>query len=181
MTLSDEISDALKAVDFTRKQKGVKNVSLQGFSMGGYVAFNTANKAKNIKALVLWAPVYDPYEIFKEKLIQKRVMLIKTPGKLKNYYDQAGEVIGKRFITDLKKLKKIDNLDGFKNSALIIHGEQDTVVPLTHAFKYVNQLKSNGSNCSMTIIKDANHTFASYNWEKQVLEKTKIFIKKELR
>ena len=61
MTINTEVSDALKALEFLKNDSHIdKNkISIFGRSLGGVIAVLASHQYKQIKSMVLWAPVFN--------------------------------------------------------------------------------------------------------------------------
>lgn len=167
MTLEGEISDALVALEFLSKKDFVDNnrIGILGLSMGGAVASIVSGRSNLIKSCILWSAVCH-FDIFFSH--PEEAQKLKDYG---DFIDFGGNPIGKQFLLEIINKKPLEELKKRILPVLIIHGDKDLVVPLQHAYDYFNGLK-NTHKVSLEIIKDADHTFNSLEWENQVIEKT---------
>ena len=66
MTVSGEIADAIRVLDFLEEHEAVdaQRLGVLGLSMGGAVAASVAGKDTRVKSLALWAAVakFDVFE-----------------------------------------------------------------------------------------------------------------------
>jgi dipeptidyl aminopeptidase/acylaminoacyl peptidase len=175
-TVLGEVRDACNAIDFLCKQPGIdkKRIGVVGLSLGGAVAAYAAGRRKNVKALALWAPAADLAE--EEEQIRSEED-IKEVRKFKAI-DYYGTLLGKDFVDEIPKIKPVSAIKRFNGPTIILHGTNDTSVPLSHSLKYYNALKSKKLHVERYLIEDSDHVFNSYEWEEKVLNKTlKFFLK----
>lgn len=176
VTFYSEIEDAEKAVKFMLEQKEIdrNKIGLIGLSMGGAVASCTAYKFREIKSLVLWSAVARSQLL--EDLL--RIAVNNLHGPLHYPVDYNGWLISRKFIESTRKLNVPACLAKFKNSVLLIHGSNDTGVPLEHAETSYKMLKHEKK---LVIIKNADHTYSRDKLEKEVMGLTSGWLKKTLK
>ncbi len=175
MTISGEIDDALTAIDFMRQQPEVdaNRLGLVGLSMGGCVAASVVGRTPRIKTLVLWAAIAQVAELFPRGVGAERVAEWRRVGEL----DFGGMVLGKGFLDDLPNIDPLRDLPQFKGTSLIIHGGADVVVPVSEAHVYHRRF---GNHSALHIIGEADHTFNRQDWEREVIDVTTKWLKREL-
>jgi uncharacterized protein len=129
-----EIADLVAAIQFLKK-RGVKEVGVWGFSMGGAVALMAIEKAPEIKAIVS--------ESSYASLAEMALQLFRIP--LVNY--PIAYLIGlwaKLFIGI--DVKDVSPAEGGRNATipiLLIHSSADAVVPVAHAHLLQQALANN--------------------------------------
>jgi len=173
MTVLTEVEDGMKIMDFLSKHPLVDRTRLGvvGLSLGGCIARLVATERDDIKCLVLWSAVADIEELMREKQEEQGKELAR-----KGYIDSGGNKVGKNFWHALSQVKKLETLSNYKGEALIIHGTEDEVVPLEHAYRFKKVLPS----CKLKEIKGADHTYNRVEWEEEVLKETVNFLKEKL-
>jgi pimeloyl-ACP methyl ester carboxylesterase len=144
--------------------------------MGGFVASFLGSDDARVKSLVLWAGGARASTMFPNYIRMDKRRLEKwiRDGKV----DLAGNVLGSKFLIDLKKLgDSFPLLKNFKGKALILHGDKDRSVPVVEASVYKKVL---GSRATLRILKGSDHTFNRSDWEKTLLATTAQWLKKNL-
>ena len=134
-----------------------------------------AGRDERVRAVALWAAVSeDPPDLFQE--------LIKTfeerPDKSVDYVDMGGNLVGKGFFEDLRNVKPLQEISGFEGPVLIVHGDNDQTVSVEHAYRFYERLKGKHPLTTLHIIRGADHTFNSHEWEREVIEVTVDFMKR---
>ena len=119
-----EVEDLVAAVQFL-KGRGVKEVGVWGFSMGGAVALMAVAKAPEIKAVVS--------ESSYASLEQMALQLLRIPGL--NY--AVSYLVGfwaKLFLgIDLRNVSPAEQVRDSTIPILLMHSSADTVIPFAHA------------------------------------------------
>ncbi len=161
MTYLTELADAKAALKFLRQQPkvNVEKIGVLGLSMGGGVAALLAGSEPDIKSLVLLSAVSRPEENFR-KLLENIPKISKPDGSW--YLDNGGNAVGQKFFEVLPKARPLDVIKNYSGHALIIHGNEDVVVPESAAYDYFDILK-NRDNCftELKLVDGADHVFSS--------------------
>jgi pimeloyl-ACP methyl ester carboxylesterase len=129
-----ESEDLLSAIRFL-KSRGINEVGVWGFSMGGSVAIMAAPEASEIKAIVsdsAYARMdWMSYELY-------RIPIISYPlGWLTGLW-------GRLFLgLDIKKVVPAESAEDIFIPILITHSEKDWVIPVEHAELLQKSLKKN--------------------------------------
>ena len=164
MTVSGEIADAIRVLDFLEGQGVVDGdrLGVLGLSMGGAVAASVAGQDRRVKSLALWAAVaqFSLFESEQDLLEQAR-----THGSA----DLGGNVLKYAFYEDARQQEPLKWVSRFNGAALIVHGDGDPTVPVAHADLYYDAIKGKKEKF---IVPGADHTFNSRDWEAAVIEKT---------
>lgn len=130
----NEILDVLAAIKYLHS-RGINSVGIWGFSVGGAVALMTAEKAPEIKAVVAEASYarmdWMAYEYY-------RIPLLKYPlGMLTRFWAWL-------FLhEDILSVSPAHSAEKLKISVLLMHSENDNVIPFKHALLLKEALKNN--------------------------------------
>lgn len=166
MTLRGEIADGRAAVGFLRTQKEVDpaRVGLLGMSMGGAVASALAHSTK-ARVLVLWSALGHTARL-REVLMKAWKKIPGKPGA----FEYDGREINPRFEEDLLKVEPIRHIARYTGPTLIVHPENDEIVPLSHAHSF---LQAAGAPIKeLAVIAGADHAYTAVPWEQAVIART---------
>ena len=135
-TVSGRIADLGFAIGFIKSHPGVENrIGLLGSSLGGYISLIRASTEEKIRAVVTWS----------------------TPFHLDNLGSQKSQedmpALGEVFFKDLPKHRLLPLLPKISN-CLVIHGEEDELVPVDQSWEIFNSL---GSPKEIHVIEGADH------------------------
>ncbi len=135
-TVTGKIADLGSAIDFMRSYAGLgKRMGLVGSSLGGYVSLIKASTDQKIRATVVWS----------------------TPFHLDDLRSSQGTegcpLPGEAFFNDLPKHRLLPLLAKISN-CLVIHGEEDELVPVDQAWEIFQGL---GAPKEIHIIEGADH------------------------
>jgi uncharacterized protein len=129
-----EVEDLLAAVQFL-KSRGVKEVGVWGFSMGGAVALMVIEKAPEIKAVIS--------ESSYSSLSEMALELLRIP--VLNY--PIAYLVGfwaKLFLgIDVREVSPADRIRNTTVPILLIHSSADAVIPFSHARRLQQALAKN--------------------------------------
>jgi dienelactone hydrolase len=131
MTISTEISDAMRAVDVLKSRPEVDagRLGLLGFSLGGPVASETAARRQDIRSLLLWAPVADPAAHFADRA--ERMGDADT-------LDLGPLVLGRGFVEDLPNHAPVEATRRWGGPLRVIHGTADAAVQVSAGQAYMD-------------------------------------------
>ncbi len=145
-TVAQRAADLRAVVELMRAHPALNGrVALLGSSLGGYVALFVANRDFKVKAVAAWA----------------------TPANLDDFAERPEAArrqgLGDAFIAELKEGRYLRAAVGTRY-CLIVHGDQDELVPLAHA-QQLAQMALNPKQ--LEIIPGGNHqlTDASHRSE----------------
>lgn len=130
MSISDEKVALKDIVEYFRKQKNVdkKRIILIGESQGGLVsALAAAELKKQVSALVLIYPALCIPDNW-----NSRYPHIEDIPEVSEIW---GVKLGKKFMMDIRPMKPFETIGNYTGKVLIIHGTNDTVVPIEYARK----------------------------------------------
>ncbi|WP_210366031.1 alpha/beta hydrolase [Bacillus sp. REN3] len=172
MTILKELSEAKSILEYVHSHPSIHpaRVYLLGFSMGGLVASLLAGELSDaIRKLVLLAPAGNMAK--KADLLGQNSLYIEE----KKAYDIGGNLVGSKFIEELKSIKVWERASGYNGEVLLIHGTEDQSVMYGDSLEYIE--KCYGKRASLVPIEGADHTFNSFRWEKQVIDAVTGFLK----
>ena len=92
--------------------------------------------------------------------------------------DVRGNVVGRDFILTLTEARPLETVRRCKAPVLVIHGDQDESVPVSHSAMYERAIKEAGGTVEVHIVAGADHTFNSAVWEAEVIRKTVEWFKR---
>lgn len=175
MTISAEIADALAALEFMRARPGVKpdRIAMLGLSLGGLVAACATARDGGVSALVLWSAVADLQGVLSERLAESREELDE-----RGYVEHGPYEIGAGFVAELSEIEPCAEVRSYQGPALVVHGSNDESVPVAHADLYMEALP--GTDRTRHIVADADHTFSSVAWEREVIGVTRDWLVERL-
>ncbi|MBR9681991.1 MAG: alpha/beta hydrolase [Candidatus Altiarchaeota archaeon] len=141
MTILTEVEDTIAAIDFVKMEVGAKKVGILGLSLGGEIAILTALE-KEVDALVLWAPVTSSKK-WKSKFTDDNLKELKERGFVETQSTQTRKIwkVGKGFVETAIGTKIENELEKIDCPTLIVHGDADKAVPLSHSQDAISKIK----------------------------------------
>lgn len=176
MTIAGELTDANRILNFAKELEFVDRdrIGIVGLSMGGAVASMLAGERKaDIRSLCLWAPAGNMGEIVLEDFIGDKYEDFRSKG----YLDYSGLLMGKNFADGVISTDIYRKASGFDKNVLLIHGDNDQVVPLSASNFYKRIYRGRSE---LKIIQGGDHTFDKKEWEEEVIALTVDFLEKDL-
>ena len=157
-TISKKIADLNAAVDFMRSYSGLGNrIGLIGSSLGGFLSLMKASTDKEIKAVVVWATPLHLDDLGSRK-------------------DENYPLPPEAFFQDLPKHRLLPLLPKVLN-CLILHGEEDELVPLDQALGIFYNL---GVPKEIHVIGGADHRLTDPLHRQRAIQLTVDWFKKFL-
>lgn len=141
----EAVLDGIIQLDFVDRD----NLFLMGESQGGMVAaLLAAERAAEVNALVLFYPAFVIPDYARE--------LYSDASQVPEEPQAMGGVVGRRYFTDVIDLDVYDEISGYGQDVLIVHGDSDSVVPLSCSERAIREYPS----AQLLVIEGAGHGFA---------------------
>ncbi|MCX7766939.1 MAG: prolyl oligopeptidase family serine peptidase, partial [Candidatus Sumerlaeia bacterium] len=149
---------------------------------GGCVASYLAGRAsKELKAIVLWAPVASGKTVFEHIYNKRLTQHHYTLASRKPFVvDLEGFPVSSKFLRNLIRLKPVSQLKQLNCPVLICQGSADEIVPISQAEEYFHSLKRWNKQIQLYIINGATHSFNSLDHIKELLAKTTDWFRQHL-
>ncbi len=129
-----EVEDLAAAIDYL-KSRGIREVGVWGFSMGGAVALVSSPQVPEIKIVVSEAS-YARLDLMARELY--RLPLLDYP------LAWLTELWARLFLgVDVRKVAPMDAVKNIQIPILIVHSENDEMIPFEHALLIREALKNN--------------------------------------
>jgi len=174
MTLSDEISDGFRAHEYLLEECGAdpRRTGIMGISMGGVVASYVAGGlGGKLQSCVLLNPVARPLENLSYIANSRSVNVVRFPIEYNSF------LFGRAFFDELSSLHPLEEISRAACPVLVVNGSGDKTISPVCSQEYFEVLRKNSIPSELFVIEGADHTFASSNWEKAVMEKTGGWLK----
>jgi len=150
MSMITEKQNVLDALEMIRSWNNVDkdNIFLFGRSLGASVSMLAASEVPNkVAGVVMFYPAFC--------LKEDGVELFETLSNVPSEIDRMGMTIGKKFYSDIWNMDVFAEIAKYKKDVLIVHGENDPIVPVRYAQKAYDALKY----ARLTVIPGAGHGF----------------------
>jgi len=184
VTLEGELSDARAAISFLSDFKGIdeNRIGLVGMGFGGSIAA-CISADNEVNSLALWSP-----SGFIDYLVERGGEVVKDPYawlppnfrdavKKRGHVDIGGFLRGKGFFESIKTLDPIRDIARYGGPVLFVHGSEDQVTSPVNSELMYDGVKGQRR---LIMIDDADHTFSSVQWERQVIEATRAWFEETL-
>ena len=151
MSLFTEKSDLLSVLSYAKELNYVDNskIFLLGGSQGGFVTALTAEEIEEqICGMILYYPAFCIPDNWRDNLSE-----LKQLPKIINFWDMP---IGEPYFKCALSLNTFEEIGKFSKNVLIIHGDLDTVVPLSYSQKAVELYP----NAKLFVLENEEHGFS---------------------
>ena len=162
---------------------GYKNIYVVGHSMGGVLASRLASKHKEIKKLILLAPAFR-YITNSTGKFDLMELIKKSPTIVQSYTGSAvldrilklHPLCLREFVHLIKENQEV--LNDITCPTLIVHGVEDSIVPVASSMNVYNKLKSNIK--MICICDNATHHIFKFKNKDKVLKVIERFLNKKI-
>ncbi len=167
MSLSKHVEEMKSAAAFVSGHTGSRWIGLAGHSMGGNIALLSAEKSENVYATCLLASRLSGSKASHFLTAAQQSELAKR-GRVA--FTSRGRLleISKDFFADANRYDMAEVVRSFKKPLLIIHGDQDEIVPVDESIQAQQQ---NPAAITLSVIAGADHLFSLEEHRRQVAEK----------
>ena len=167
MSVLTEKADLNAVLDTFDSDPRFSSIFLWGASQGGFVASCVAaERQEDVRALVLEFPAYVIHDYVKKFVL--------PDGSFPDTYKVLGIPVGPVYGEDALSFDICDMLGNFPGNVLILHGDRDTVVPISYAERATEIFPS----AKLTVMPDQSHGFTGQA-RSEAKEKESAFLKKE--
>ncbi len=137
--------------------QGYQRLGLIGSSFGGLISILVAGQYPDLRALGLKCPVLDFPELLRFEFGEAAMLHWKETGEIPNVTG-GDKPIALRydFYEDCLKYEASHAAEKIKSPTLIVHGDQDELIPLPEIHRLVSALPTEKKLC---ILEGANHLF----------------------
>ncbi|MFH0711470.1 MAG: alpha/beta hydrolase [Candidatus Aenigmatarchaeota archaeon] len=162
-TISGEVKDLETIIN--KMSEMFSKIGLVGESMGAVISLMSYDN--RIKTIVLWYPPLFMEETgFKRAFTDEAKIELETNGYLLQKKRNGQEYkIGKAVIEEIKKIDVAKYAKKVTSPTLILHGEIDTEVPLSHAEKLLELLKGEKK---LVVIRGMEHAFKNKDLQRDL-------------
>lgn len=171
ITITEAVDDILNAIKFL-KSKGYKKIGLVGSSFGGMASTMTASQTKDLFILGLKSPVSDYEEIWTKRRTPEEIKKWKETNTTEYKNKDKLYRLKYAFYEDFKNNQAYKVALGITTPTIIVHGDSDTVVPVSQSIK-ISQLLP---HCKLVLIKGADHRYTGKGELDQVVHAFNNFI-----
>ena len=144
------------------------NIGLLGYSLGGAHSLKIAENSPLIKTVVVYYPMTD--FVGWSKSLENNFILSFIVNRIKaSYLDESSEHTNATHLDLVSNYSAINFTQKIDASVLIIHGDDDKIVPLEYSQKFVKLLQQNGNqNSVLMVIDNGAHGFNFKRSEKSL-------------
>ena len=150
--VADDLRSAIKFV----KDSGAKKIGLTGHSLGGLASLLAGNEADAVAAIA-------PPSNFSDMYAGKRIDL--GEWKKKGYAILFGIKVNYSLYSDAMQYDQKIIAESIKCPVLIVHGDEDEIVPVQHSAELFNALKCEKR---LEILKGAKHNLEPEEYARMV-------------
>jgi pimeloyl-ACP methyl ester carboxylesterase len=111
---------------------------LIGSSLGGYLAALYASRHPGIEGLILLAPAFDFYSLWRRELGSERMASWEQKGWMRVFHYAEGREVPLSF-EFMQDACRFDPYPAFAQPALVFHGTQDGVVPIESSVRFTEK------------------------------------------
>jgi putative redox protein len=153
-TYTKQISEMLRAVEIVASQ-GAEWIGLAGHSMGALISFLTAARSDSVKAVAVIGGRLSGMRALHFLSREQRDILARTGAVT---FTSRGRFLKltDRFFSDADSFDPVNILRSFRIPLLVVHGDQDEIIPVQEAFK-ARELAD--ERLQLEIIRGADHMF----------------------
>ena len=162
-TYSKQITEMQKSAEIVAS-KGAAWIGLAGHSMGGLISFLTASQTQSVNAVCVIGSRISAMQVT-HFLSQTQREILKNTGEVSFTSRGRFLTVTKDFFSDADHFELQKILQTFHKPLMIVHGDQDEIVPVKEA-KRAREI-SNG-NVNREIITDADHMFSRQDHREKV-------------
>jgi pimeloyl-ACP methyl ester carboxylesterase len=181
LTIARGLETATLCLNDIKQTRPDHKIIVTGGSFGGLVAMHLARDFKeDVSALILRAPVSDWHDLWHREVPSEKMMVWKRDGSFTDIMPNGQEVtFGTDLYEEMNMSKAVyDQIaPAISIPTLIVHGDRDEMVPLSHTEKLHCAL----SQSELVILNGADHAFSREDDVLHYQDTIKAFLQKQKR
>ena len=159
MSVLTQKADLLTVLDGFQRYDSVKSIHLLGASQGGLVAAMAAKERKDeVEGLVLLYPAFSIPDSTRRQFPSK--------DDIQEINERMGSKVGRAYHEAVYDMDAYEEIRGFGKPVLIIHGDQDEVVPIDYSKRALEVYPE----ARLYVVKGAGHSFNIYSFSRAMDE-----------
>ncbi|MFC1485409.1 alpha/beta hydrolase family protein [Candidatus Latescibacterota bacterium] len=177
MTISGEVDDGIRAVDYLVEDAGAdpSRIGIVGMSMGGAIgAIVAGGLREKIRSCVLLNPVGKPGEDLGAIAKSNDIDVTRYPIEFNTF------LFGEAFVHDIVTIQPLEAIRHATCPVLIINSTGDTSVNPRRSREYQQAIELNGGSVELFAVDGADHLFSTARWEKEVIDRVTAWFSKTL-
>lgn len=139
--ISNTVQDLTHVLDMV----STREIVLVGSSLGGWIsAYLAANSSYKIRGALLIAPAFGFMEGIYQNMSPEHQHQWRNDGyfKFKDPYDDGDFTFEYAAVEDSRQFNIFQNNIAYQHPVIVLHGEQDDVVPLERSFRFQQHVSS---------------------------------------
>ena len=157
MTISSEKQDLLDVVSYFKETGSYDKIFLLGGSQGGFISSLVAAELKDeIGALAMYFPALCIPDNWKDNY--------PDPADAPETFDFWGMDLSREFVEDAHKQLVYEVIGDYKGDVLILHGDQDPVVP----YEYSERAAETYESCELVKMEGEGHGWSPEAWPEAI-------------
>lgn len=159
ITVEKEVDDLDSAIQYLEGKEHIERIGLYGHSLGGLVSLR--NDRPEIEAMVLTSPVTAGVEDYGKRRFEEDDTFTYENGIYIKHRDRGvrDEIpIDEKIIEERREVDQDQLLSDIETPVLIIHGDQDSVVPLEDSRNAVEKLEHG----ELEVLEGLDHDYDSH-------------------
>ncbi|MFW6113443.1 MAG: alpha/beta fold hydrolase [Actinomycetota bacterium] len=171
-----EVDDVISAIDYLKSEGLVENnrVGLYGQSHGAAVSLIAAGRCPDIKAVVAEAAFTDAAGLYRNVAASDDPAAQTIKDELLPMVGGTPEEVPQEY--DVRSA--INYVDSIQAAVLLIHGEQDPLIPVEQARRMYNALRASGKTVELKTYPDEEHCVNSPEGRIEVWDLTRAWFEK---
>jgi len=177
VSITRELDDLGCAISFlkSRPEADIEKIGIVGHSFGGEIVILKASENKELKAVVLLAPVVDPQlNMLMDGRFEENLALARKQG----FAERASHKIKKQYYEELQKFRPLIEARKINAPLLVLHGTADDKVDIRGS---VELIKNPNEPKKLIIIETADHDFTGYDNTMRVIKETVNWFSEHLK
>lgn len=168
-----EVDDVIYAIDYLESQGLVEGgrIGLYGQSHGAAVSMGVAGRSPEVKAVVAEAGFYDAADLYYSASEST------DPG-VKPVFEEFASMVGgspEELPQEYEARSAINHAQDVRAAVLLIHGEQDPLIPVDQAYMMYEALRAAGVTVELKIYPDEAHCVNDPAGRAEVWEMTRAW------
>jgi len=161
LTIDSELEDLEAAINTVSTMVGVdpEKIGVFGQCLGAVTAIRASSRDPRVQRVVAWAPFANFADALLKLVGEKAFQLLQLGEEAEFMYHEQPFRCSPKILNESLSLDMFEEITRIRKPLLVIHGTEDSVVPLQDVEKLIDFAQGTPGRKELAVVEGAHHSF----------------------